>query len=65
MKQSLGSFVSSALRFGKRISSSGQRLQSMKKGQDLSKEVDLVASLNAAEKEMGADRETASDSEED
>jgi hypothetical protein len=37
----------------------------MKKGQDPSKEVDLVASLNAAEKEMGAEREAASDSEED
>jgi hypothetical protein len=37
----------------------------MKKGSDPSKEVDLVASLNAAEKEMGADRGTASDSEED
>jgi hypothetical protein len=37
----------------------------MKKGQDLSKEVDLVASLNAAGKEMGADRGAASDSEED
>jgi len=37
----------------------------MKKDQDPSKGVDLVASLNAAEKEMGADREAASDSEED
>jgi hypothetical protein len=37
----------------------------MKKGSDPSKEVDLVASLNAAEKEMGADRGTGSDSDED
>jgi hypothetical protein len=37
----------------------------MKKGQDPSKEVDLVASLNAAEKEMGADRETGSDSDDE
>jgi hypothetical protein len=37
----------------------------MKKGQDPSKGVDLVASLNAAEKEMGAERGTASDSDED
>jgi hypothetical protein len=65
MKQSLGSFVSSASGVDSRISLAGQRLQSMKKGQDPSKEVDLVASLNAAEKEMGADREAASDGEED
>ena len=37
----------------------------MKKGSDPSKEVDLVASLNAAEREMGAARATASDSDED
>jgi hypothetical protein len=37
----------------------------MKKGSDPSKEVDLVASLNAAEREMGVAKEIASDSEED
>jgi hypothetical protein len=37
----------------------------MKKGQDLSKEVDLVASLHAAEKEMGANQGPASDSDEE
>lgn len=43
----------------------GQRLQSMKKGQDPAKEVDLVASMNAAEKERGLGGDAGSDSDEE
>ena len=43
----------------------GQRLQSMKKGQDPAKEVDLVASINAAEKERGLGGDAGSDSDEE
>lgn len=44
---------------------SGQRLQSMKKGQDPTKEVDLVASINAAEKERGAGADDGAASDEE
>lgn len=37
----------------------------MKKGQDPAKEVDLVASINAAERERGAAGDAGSDSDED
>lgn len=44
---------------------SGQRLQSMKKGQDPAKEVDLVASMNAAEKERGLGGDAGADSDDE
>lgn len=43
----------------------GQRLQSMKKGQDPAKEVDLVASMNAAEKERGLGGDAGADSDDE
>lgn len=43
----------------------GQRLQSMKKGQDPAKDVDLVASINAAEKERGLGGFAGTDSDDE